>query len=98
MIIEDKIIIDINIMNFMLYINRIIGAIFCHVKINKQFSQFKPSITSGNQKWKGAIPIFVNSEEFIVKRGIDWKFRFVNKFLFIIIEIIDSKIIVEAID
>jgi len=55
-----------NIMNFMLYINRIIGVIFCHVRISRQFSQFSPSITSGNQKWKGAIPIFVNKAEFIV--------------------------------
>lgn len=89
---------DMNIINFILYINRIIGAIFCHVRINKQFNQSKPSITSGNQKWNGAIPIFVRREEFIVNKNIDWKFRFVKKFLFIIIEMIDSRIIVEAID
>lgn len=28
--------------------------------------QFNPSITSGNQKWKGADPIFIKIEEFII--------------------------------
>lgn len=39
------------------------GAIFCHVKIIKQFIQFNPSITSGNQKWNGAAPILVKRAE-----------------------------------
>lgn len=87
-----------NIIKFMLYINRIIGAIFCHVKISKQFNQSKPSITSGNQKWNGAIPIFVSNEEFILNKNIDWYLMFLNKFLFIIIEMIERRITVEAID
>ena len=29
-----------------------------------QFTQFSPSMTSGNQKWKGAAPSFVNKAEF----------------------------------
>jgi hypothetical protein len=40
------------------------GVIFCHVNKIKQLNQFSPSITSGNQKWNGAIPIFVNKAEF----------------------------------
>lgn len=53
----------------MLYMTRIIGAIFCHVNKIKQFIQFKPSITSGNQKWNGAAPILVNSDEFNIIIG-----------------------------
>jgi hypothetical protein len=70
-IIDEIIIIEINIMNFMLYISRIIGAIFCQVRISKQFIQSIPSITSGNQKWNGAIPIFVRSAEFILSKNVD---------------------------
>lgn len=43
---------------------RIIGAIFCHVNKIEQLNQFNPSITSGNQKWKGAAPNFINNAEF----------------------------------
>lgn len=53
------------IIEFKLYINKIIGAIFCQVNMIRQFIQFKPSIISGNQKWKGAAPIFRNKAEFI---------------------------------
>lgn len=42
---------------------RIIGAIFCHVIKIKLFTQFNPSITLGNQKWNGAIPLFIIREE-----------------------------------
>lgn len=55
-----------NMVSFELYINMIIGAIFCHVNIIKQFIHLNPSITSGNQKWNGAAPIFVNNEELII--------------------------------
>lgn len=48
---------------FILYIIKTMGVIFCHVNRIKQFNQFKPSITSGNQKWNGAIPIFVSKAE-----------------------------------
>jgi len=81
-----------------LYINRTIGAIFCHVKINKQFIQSRPSITSGNQKWNGAIPIFVKSLEFIINRYVDWRFIFVVILELFISRITDIRIIVEAID
>lgn len=40
------------------------GANFCHVnKISLMF-QFNPSITSGNQEWKGAIPSFIIIAEY----------------------------------
>lgn len=45
------------------------GASFCHVKIKRQFSHDSPSITSGNQKWNGAIPILVTRAEFIIRSG-----------------------------
>jgi len=41
----------------------IIGAIFCQVIKIKLLIQFKPSITLGNQKWKGATPLFNIKEE-----------------------------------
>lgn len=34
------------------------GANFCQVIKIKFDIQFKPSITLGNQKWKGAAPLF----------------------------------------
>jgi len=40
-----------------------IGANFCHVISNKLLIQLRPSITIGNQKWNGAIPIFIIKEE-----------------------------------
>lgn len=64
-IILKKITIDKNSTIEILYIRRAIGAIFCQVNRIAEFDQFKPSITSGNQKWKGAVPIFVKREEFI---------------------------------
>lgn len=49
----------LNIIDLGEYIKIVIGAIFCHVNIIIEFIQFNPSITSGNQKWNGAAPIFV---------------------------------------
>lgn len=49
--------------------------------------QFKPSITIGNQKWKGAIPIFIIKEDkkiiFIIELNFskDFKFIIVNKII-----------------
>jgi hypothetical protein len=37
--------------------------------------QFKPSITIGNQKWKGAIPIFIIKEEAKTILIFELKFR-----------------------
>lgn len=42
------------------------GEIFCHVIKMKQFIQERPSIILGNQKWKGADPIFISRVEFII--------------------------------
>lgn len=60
----------------------------------KQFNQFKPSIILGNQKWKGADPIFINNEEFII---IDIKLFISMLKNNIFIKIINKKLI-EAID
>lgn len=43
--------------------NKTIGAIFCHVIKIKLLIQLKPSITFGNQKWKGATPLFIIKAE-----------------------------------
>jgi hypothetical protein len=51
---------------FKLYLKIIKGIIFCRVKIIKQILHFCPSITSGNQKWNGADPNFINREELII--------------------------------
>lgn len=40
--------------------NKINGAIFCHVIKIVHCNQFDSSITWGNQKWNGTIPIFIN--------------------------------------
>lgn len=49
-----------------MFIRIINGAIFCPVINIREFTQFKPSITSGNQKWKGAAPSFVIIAVFII--------------------------------
>lgn len=41
------------------------GVIFCQTIKIKQFIHDNPSIILGNQKWKGADPIFINKHEFI---------------------------------
>lgn len=42
---------------------KIMGVIFCHVNKISLLNQLNLSITSGNQKWNGAIPILVNKAE-----------------------------------
>lgn len=76
-----------------LYINRIIGAIFCQVNITNLIIQFKPSIISGNQKWNGAAPILVKSAEFIKIIKISLKFWGINSNNKLIIIIENNKII-----
>lgn len=51
------------------------GAIFCHVKIIKHWVHFKLLITWGNQKCKGAIPVFIIKANKI-KVSINSKFKF----------------------
>lgn len=72
----------------------IIGAIFCHVNKIRQVSQDKPSITSTNQKWKGAAPIFVKSAELNIMVKL-FEIALEKKKLFDNI-IIENKINVEA--
>lgn len=79
-----------------LFIIRIIGAIFCHVNIIEQFNQFNPSITSGNQKWKGAAPNFINNAEFNIILNVDSILLKINS-LFNKIIIIENNKIIEAI-
>lgn len=50
----------------LLYMIMIIGAIFCQVNRTNLLIHDRPSITSGNQKWKGAAPIFVNNALLII--------------------------------
>lgn len=71
------------------------GEIFCHViKINL-LNHDNPSIIFGNQKWKGADPIFINKEELIIIL-IN---KFISKFFIRIIFIkIENKKLIEAID
>lgn len=79
-----------------MFINKIIGAIFCQVKTNRQLNQANPSITSGNQKWNGAVPILINNAEFIVLRNID-SIEGAMESVLNIVEIIENKKIIEAI-
>lgn len=58
------IILEKKIVMFMLYMIIIIGAIFCQVNKIRQLVQSSPSITSGNQEWKGAAPSLVKRAEF----------------------------------
>ena len=47
------------------------GEIFCHVSKITELIQLKPSIVSGNQKWKGAIPSFIPKAIVIMSLGIN---------------------------
>lgn len=58
----EKIIISLNILKFKQNDKIINGAIFCQVIKIRLFIQFNPSITLGNQKWKGATPLFIIKE------------------------------------
>lgn len=51
-----------------LYEIKVIGASFCQViKINL-FIHVIPSITFGNQKWKGAAPLFMSKDEITIHK------------------------------
>lgn len=82
---------------FKLYINTTMGAIFCHVNRIAQFIHLSPSITSGNQKWKGAAPIFIRRAELRIINANCVISMLLLKLLFIIIKMIENKRIVEAI-
>lgn len=93
-IIDIIIIIKIKKLNLILYITKIIGAIFCQVNKINLLNQFNPSIISGNQKWNGAAPIFVNNAEFMIMIS-DWS-KFEKICEFNEIKIILIKINIEA--
>lgn len=65
----------------LLFIRSIIGAIFCHVRRIRQFIQFNPSITSGNQKWNGAAPSLINNAEFIIIIKLEFIRGVINSFV-----------------
>lgn len=71
------------------------GAIFCQVKRIRDIIQSNPLITSGNQKWSGAAPIFSRRATWRIKDVT--RFKFSEKF-FLLVKIIRDKIkIIEAI-
>lgn len=70
------------------------GEIFCHVIKMKQFNHDNPSIIFGNQKWKGADPIFINRVEFIIMEII----IFISNFIKVIFIKIINKKLIDAID
>lgn len=77
-----------------MYIIKTIGAIFCHVNNKRQFIHESPSITSGNQKWKGAAPILVNKAVLkIIIRGL---LIFLIRIKFLEIKIIANNKMVDA--
>lgn len=71
------------------------GVIFCQVIKIKQLNHDKPSITLGNQKWKGADPIFMSKEELII---IEIKLLISKFFIKISFNKIENKKLIEAID
>lgn len=74
-----------------------IGAIFCHVNKIKQFIHLNPSITSGNQKWNGAAPIFVSNAELRIIIENCENSRLLIEFDLVIIIMIENRRIVDAI-
>lgn len=79
------IIVIIKYVELLVYIIKIMGAIFWVVNKIMFCCQFNLIITWGTQKWRGAAPIFINNDEFIIVK-ID-KFISLVK-LFIVIKII----------
>lgn len=71
------------------------GVIFCQVIKIKLFNQDNPSTILGNQKWKGAEPIFISREELIKIEIILLYSKFFKKIIF---KIIKNKKLIEAID
>lgn len=71
------------------------GVIFCHVIKIKLFIHDIPSTILGNQKWKGADPIFINKEVLIIIEIILLKSKFFKKIIF---KIIENKKFTDAID
>lgn len=71
------------------------GVIFCQVIKIKLLNQDNPSTILGNQKWKGADPIFINIEELIIiEKKLSIK-KFLKKVIF---NKITNKKLIDAID
>lgn len=71
------------------------GEIFCHLIKIKLFNHDNPSTILGNQKWKGADPIFISNEKFIIVDKNILKLKFFSNIIFIKIT---NKKLMEAID
>ena len=56
-----------------------IGEIFCQVNNRNEFTQFIPSKTSGNQKWKGDMPNFIHKDSVIIILGLEEKMKPLKK-------------------
>jgi len=84
---QDAIII-IFIKLFLVNIIRIIGAIFCHVRIRKICIHCEVWITWGSQKWKGAAPILMERDSKIIQLIAEKVIRGLFK-----VTIIEAKII-----
>jgi hypothetical protein len=72
---EEIIIKEVKIFKLKLKLRSMRGAIFCQVKSIKPFPHVSPSITPGNQKWRGAAPIFSSKDDLIkvLIKGFDVK-------------------------
>lgn len=80
----------------LLFIIRIMGAIFCHVSKIEQFIHERPSMTSANQKWNGAAPSFVNNAEFNIIKNDEFIWVGINSLVNNII-VIENRRIKDAI-
>lgn len=79
-VIERIIILKIKL-KFKQYEHNIKGAIFCQVIKIRLFHQLSPSITPGNQKWKGAAPLFKSKEDKIAN-VIKFEFKLIIEKVF----------------
>lgn len=96
-IIADKIIVILKRILKLKYEINIRGAIFCQVIKVNELIQVKPSITVGNQKWKGAAPLFNNkAEKIIIFEYKIWLFNSYGTLNFSIERIIANNKIADA--
>jgi len=93
---EMIILIIIKYIDRLLFIIRIIGAIFCHVNKIEQLIHERPSITSANQKWNGAAPSLVNNAEFNIIKNVEFIWGRINSLVNNII-VIENRRISDAI-
>lgn len=70
------------------------GEIFCQVIKISELAQERPSITSGNQAWKGAKPSLVAKAVFIIRLSM----KIIEEDLYRKSQIAENKMIEEAMD